>query len=173
MGRGCHRFPFWLVTTARNFSTHGNLRQQGAPITQKLQRLNLPIGPSLAINGGVLNNLFNMLVGSVEDGITATTSGTQANAYQLFATINRLTTVANATDAVKLPGPPRIGQVVQIINDGANPAQVFGHGTDTIDGVATATGVALTNATRAFFTCTGVTAAGAYAWRSQAGAKSS
>ena|SRR5579862_664163 len=141
--------------------------------TTKTVHSPFPIRWFSSINGGVLNNLFNMLVGSVEDGITATTSGTQANAYQLFATINRLTTVANATDAVKLPGPPRIGQVVQIINDGANPAQVFGHGTDTIDGVATATGVPLTNATRAFFTCTGVSTAGAYAWRSQAGAKSS
>lgn len=29
---------FWLVTTARNFSTHGNLRQRGAPIARKLHR---------------------------------------------------------------------------------------------------------------------------------------
>jgi hypothetical protein len=37
----------WLVTTARNFSTHGNLLQSAEPITRKLHRPNhrLAISP--------------------------------------------------------------------------------------------------------------------------------
>jgi len=90
--------------------------------------------------------------GSVEDAITATTSATQANSYQLTAQVSRLSTVANGTDGVKLP-PAVVGMELTIINDGAAAAQVFGTSPDTIDGVATATGVALTNAKRAKFFC--------------------
>jgi hypothetical protein len=124
------------------------------------------------INGNTLNTQFNLIGGSVEDGITATSGGTKAAAYPLTATINRLSSVAADTDSVLLPTPTFVGQVVQIINDGGHSVQIFGKGTDTIDGVVTATGVALANASRAFFTCTRFSA-GAYAWRSQAGAKSS
>ena len=45
MGRECHRFPLWLATTARNFSTHGNLLQSAEPITRKLHRPNPSVGP--------------------------------------------------------------------------------------------------------------------------------
>jgi hypothetical protein len=127
------------------------------------------------INGGVLNTLIQSLLGSVEDGIIATAGGTKAAAYPLFAAINRLSTVANNGDSVLLPPNPKVGQVVQVINDGAANAQIFGANSDTIDGIATATGVVLSAASRAFFSCTGVTAGAVpvYAWRSQAGAKSS
>lgn len=40
---------------------------------------------------------------SVEQGITATPSGTQLNAYQLTAGVNQVTTVATIGDAVRLP----------------------------------------------------------------------
>lgn len=124
------------------------------------------------INGQTLNSLFNQIQGSVEDGITATAGGTKALAYQLFATFNRVSVAANAGDSVMLPKTPFIGKVVQVINDGAQNIDVYGNGTDTIDGVATATGVVLSAASRSFYTCTGFSS-GAYAWRSQAGAKSS
>lgn len=126
------------------------------------------------INGGTLNNLIQKLLGSVEDGITATAGGTKALAYPLFAAINRISVCANAGDSVLLPPNPFVGQLVQIINDGAQNADIYGANSDTIDGVATATGVVLSAASRAFFSCTGVTAGATpiYAWRSQAGAKS-
>ena len=124
------------------------------------------------INGQTLNNLFNLWTSSVEDAITATAGGTKAAAYQLTATVNRLSVVASAGDSVLLPKAPSIGQMVQVINDGAQNADIYGNGTDTIDGVATATGVVLSAASRSLFVCTGFSA-GAYAWRSQAGAKSS
>lgn len=122
------------------------------------------------INGQTLNQLFNLMTGSCEDAITASAGGTKALAYQLFATINRISVCATTNDSVMLPKQPFIGQVVQVINDGAQTAAIYGNGTDTIDGVVTATGVTMTAANRAFFTCTGFSA-GAYAWRSQSGAK--
>jgi hypothetical protein len=124
------------------------------------------------INGQTLNQLFNLFTGSVEDGITATAGGTKALAYQLFATVNRVSVAASAGDSVMLPAKPFIGQMVQLINDGVSNIDVYGNGTDTIDAVATATGVVLSAASRSFYTCTGFSS-GAYAWRSQAGAKSS
>lgn len=128
------------------------------------------------INGQTLNNLFNQMRGSVEDGITAHAGGTKAAAYILRSTISRISVAASSSDSVMLATPAYVGEVRQVINDGANSIQIFGQNSDTIDGVATATGVALTNADRAFFTCTGVTLASPnpiYAWRSQLGTKSS
>ena len=72
------------------------------------------------------------------DNISAATGG-QASATLLTADINRITTVA-ASAGVKLPASAP-GLDVIVINKGANPLLVFGSGTDTIDDVATATGV--------------------------------
>lgn len=129
------------------------------------------------INGGLLNALFNGfgVASSVEDAITATAGGTKALAYKLYATVSRISVCATTADSVQLPTPNYVGQVNMVINDGAQSTQIFGNNSDTIDGVATATGVPLAAASRAFFVCTGVTAGATpiYAWRSQAGAKSS
>lgn len=81
--------------------------------------------------------------GSVATGITAHAGGGQASATLLTAQYNRVDTVATAADSVKLPPPSFVGQVIAITNnDSADSLQVFGSGTDTINGVATATGVA-------------------------------
>jgi hypothetical protein len=101
------------------------------------------------------------------DTITAHAGGGQAAATQLVAMINRVTVVATAADSVKLP-PSAVGLQIALIHDGANALQVFGAGTDTIDGVATATGVVLSAAKRATFYCTT-----AGQWTSSSGAKSS
>lgn len=77
---------------------------------------------------------------SSTNSITAFAGGGQTNATALTAQINRVTTVATAGDSVKLP-PATVGLWVVVINKGANPMQVFGAGTDTINGVATATGI--------------------------------
>lgn len=105
-------------------------------------------------------------LGSTEDTITAHAGGGQSAARQLTSQYNRLTTVATAADSVKLPVSVP-GMDVMIINDGANSAQVFGSGTDTIDAIATATGVALAAASRCNYMC--VTAG---KWQSASGAKS-
>lgn len=103
---------------------------------------------------------------TVNNAVTAHSGGGKASATPLTSKINRLSVVAVGADSVLMP-PATPGKSVIIINDGVAAAQVFGQGTDTIDSVATATGVALTNAHRAIFWCT---VAGA--WFSLAGTKS-
>jgi hypothetical protein len=116
--------------------------------------------------------LVGGLRGSVETGITATASGTQATAYQLTARLNRIATCATNNDSVALP-PPELGLQIEIYNDGAATAQVYGYAAtaDTIDGVATATGVVLTNAKRCVYTCMAISS-GIGAWVSNMGVKS-
>jgi hypothetical protein len=106
------------------------------------------------IDGTDLNKAENSLGGSWDDGITATAGGTQATSLTLTQTISRITTVASAADGVKLP-PMVPGQIILIINDAAaNALQVFPQVGAKIDGVASATGVALSAAKRAWFICT-------------------
>lgn len=109
--------------------------------------------------------------GDIETGITATAGGVQATAYQLTKSLNLLATVATNADAVALPTDRQVGDEIVIVNDGAANAQVFGAGTDTIDGVATATGVVLTTAKRCSYYC-GSISAGVAAWVSNMGIKS-
>lgn len=88
------------------------------------------------------------LAGSVEDGITAHAGGTQAAAYALDATktVHNVTVVGTAADSIKLPLATGSGIQHWIKNsDAAESLQLFGSGTDTIDGIATATGVAVAN----------------------------
>ena len=77
---------------------------------------------------------------ATEDSITASTTQTQAGAYQLTAPLSRITTSASAGNAVALP-KANLGLDYTIINDGANAIQVYGTNPDTINGVATATGI--------------------------------
>lgn len=98
---------------------------------------------------------------SVHTPITATAAGTQANAALLTGTFCEVTTVATANDSVRLPlGAP--GLWVAVRNSGAASMQVYGSGTDTINGVATATGVAQANGASALYFC--VSAAPAAKW---------
>lgn len=86
-----------------------------------------------------------------------TAAGTnQATALVLPSNINRFTTVASGTGVV-LPAATKPGQILYIYNAGANVLKVYGNGSDTIDGVAGATGVSLTNALRCMYTCTAAT----------------
>src|SRR5258708_1989372 len=88
-----------------------------------------------------------------EDGITATAGGGQSGAYQLNAAVSVIDTVATPGDSVALPKynpfavadarPGGPGMIVVIFNEGANPCQVFGVTADTINAVATGTGVTL------------------------------
>lgn len=93
-----------------------------------------------------------LTLSGIEDSLTAHAGGTQAAALALSASVptHRISTCATAGDSVKLPVLV-VGAVHQIINDGATAAQVYGAGTSTIDGVATATGVLLQAGARAIF----------------------
>lgn len=95
--------------------------------------------------GGFLNE-------SAQDNIVAKASGTQANATQLVAQTSRVATVATAGDAILLPASVA-GLELLVINHGTNAMQVFGAGTDTIDDVATATGVSQMPNSLVIYTC--------------------
>lgn len=85
-------------------------------------------------------------------GLTAHSGGGQAAATLLDYGVNEVSTVAAPADSVRLP-PAIGGQVVFVRNSGANSMQVYGdaNASDTINGVATGTGVAVANTKNAIF----------------------
>lgn len=91
---------------------------------------------TLAVPLGLIGSQMN--VGNL--GLVARAGGGQALATQMDYGLNTVTTVATAADSVKLP-PAVAGASVFVRNNAANAMQVFGSGIDTINGVATATGV--------------------------------
>ena len=113
-------------------------------------------------------NAFGLNLTNLTTGITAYAGGGQTDATPLTALVNVLGTVGTAADSVKLPAPTKVGQVVYISNTTATSATVYGAGTDTINGVATATGVALAAGKTGMYIAT--TIGTAAAWRSLQGA---
>lgn len=75
------------------------------------------------------------------DTITTTNSGTQSNSTVLTSRVNRISTVNTAGDGIELPLLSSAGTIVIIVNDTTNYISVYGSGTDTINDVATATGI--------------------------------
>ncbi len=98
-------------------------------------------------------SLTGLFFESAADALTAHAGGGQASALALTAEVNRFTTVATAGDSAKLPASSP-GLSILIINSGANPMQVFGAGTDTINDVATATGVSQMPNSAVLYACT-------------------
>lgn len=110
--------------------------------------------------GENLNTAATSAMVSVQDTITATASGTQANAFVLKAIASRVNTVGTSGDSVQIPfavaGMQRI-----IRNDSATSLTVYspvGNNpatgtTDTINGTAGATGVAVAGNKQANFIC--------------------
>lgn len=99
-------------------------------------------------------NGFTLLGGVPSDGLTAHAGGTQAAAIQLAYGWNRLSVVATLNDSAALPAA-LANAFCLVVNDGAAAAKIYGKngGSDTIDGTAGSTGVALTNAKRTLFVC--------------------
>jgi hypothetical protein len=101
---------------------------------------NASIGGTLGITGKAT---FSGLVSvSSATGITAHAGGGQASATPLVAQVNLVSTVATAADSVKLPASAS-GLCITVINGAANALQLFGAGSDTINGAAAATGVSV------------------------------
>lgn len=78
------------------------------------------------------------------DGMTARSGGGRALATKIDSMFCRIATVAAINDSVVLPPLALFGGnaiVICVTNDAANAALVFADGTDTINGVAGATGV--------------------------------
>lgn len=107
-------------------------------------------------DGNALNKLAQ-LIGGTQNNITAAAAGTKAAATQITACKAHVATSAGAADSVLLP-PGYPGLEVTIFNGGANSIQVFGAGLDTINGIATGTGVTQNNGISAVYTCYDVVA---------------
>jgi hypothetical protein len=132
-------------------TTNGNLYQN--------------VGTKVSPTWSPFASASDAVVYPAQDTLTAHSGGGQASATQLNYGLNRLSVCALANDSVALPAAT-VGAMCWLANDGVAATKVFGKNgnTDTIDGVAGATGVPLTNAKRAFFHC--LTAG---AWVSQQG----
>lgn len=93
------------------------------------------------------NGNFNAVYvrGSVGNALTAA-GATRADALQLAAQINNITTAAAGTGVILPVGT--VGMRISVFNAGANAVQVYASASETIDGTAGSTGVPLTNAKR-------------------------
>lgn len=78
---------------------------------------------------------------AVNANVTANANGAQANGTQLSYGLNQIATAAAAAASVLLPVAVP-GQFCTVENDSANAVQVFGNGSDTVNSVAAATGIA-------------------------------
>lgn len=128
----------------------------------------LPSGPvpsfpkgSRLLNGSDVQKLSD-LIGSTQSNVTATAGGTKAAAFQLNASKVEVSVCATNGDSVLLP-LGYAGLSVFIHNAGAANLQVFGKGTDTINGVATGTGVTQNAGVSALYVCVDV-ASGVGQW---------
>jgi len=92
---------------------------------------------------------------AIETGLTAHAGGGKTDALALDPTksVHNVTIIGTDADSVLMP-PAVIGEVHLVCNsDAAQSMQVFGAGTDTINGVATATGVAQAAGKSALYIC--------------------
>jgi hypothetical protein len=99
-----------------------------------------PVSALAGIPGKAALQFGTFVLDAVQDSIVAFAGGGQANATQITGQIAKVITVATSGDSVSLP-EARPGIDMLLLNRGANPMQVFGNGTDTIDGIAAATGI--------------------------------
>lgn len=116
-----------------------------------------------------LGNTSAELVQSIQDlqtvtaGITAHAGGTQAAGVPLTAKTNIVSVCATGGDSVVLPLAALGLNDIVVRNNGAASLQVYGAGTDTINLVATATGVAVGIGKTASFHCGKAAPAGDWA----------
>jgi hypothetical protein len=114
-------------------------------------------GAGYQLNIGRDLNRLSELVAASQNSITAKAGGTKAAATLLNAVKCRISVCATNGDSVKLP-PGYPGLEITIYNAGAANAQVFGSGNDTINAVATGTGVTQNAGVSAIYTCYDVVA---------------
>lgn len=104
----------------------------------------LPFQPGFRLIDG--SDLNMMLAGNgflSSPSLTAKAGGGQAGATLLPNFMHRVTTVATANDSVVLPAA-QAGEILLVNNsDPTDSLQVFANGSDTINGIAGATGIPL------------------------------
>jgi hypothetical protein len=111
--------------------------------------LQISIGALIATaNSGTFANvsLTGLLTRSASTGITAFSGGGQGSATALnneFSNITTATASSAPYDSVKFGAASTAGQKRFVANNAANPVQLFGNGSETINGFASGTGVTL------------------------------
>jgi hypothetical protein len=105
-------------------------------------------------SGAKLQELSDSLGSGVQD-VVAFAGGGKASATQINGVNAVLGTVATANDSVLLP-LGYAGLTIVIHNNTATSAQVFGSGNDTINDIATGTGVPLAGQATAMYRCVGI-----------------
>ena len=113
-------------------------------------QVSYPTGRAINFNVGTGMHDLSLLAsgnGWSASSITAHAGGTRALATTMRAAVTLIAVCATANDSVMLP-PAVGGQVMWVTNAGAASAQIFADAgtSDTINGVAAATGIALANA---------------------------
>lgn len=90
---------------------------------------------------------------SYADNLIAFPGGGRTSATKLTSMYNRVATVASAGDSVVLPPiGTKVGLTIGVVNDGASTMQVFADGTDSVSGVAGATGVGQMQSSVVYYT---------------------
>lgn len=107
--------------------------------------------PGFSVDGSGNTVISGYVANSVGNALTAVGTN-RATSLALTKQVNNVTSAAGGT-GVTLPSVTAagIGSEITIFNAGANLIQVYGAGSDTIDGVAAATGVPLTNTKRCLY----------------------
>lgn len=110
-------------------------------------QVSYPAGQSVGFRPGVgMHDISLLATGNGWSGasITAHAGGTRTPATPVTAACTLIAVSATSGDSVMLP-PALGGQVLWLINAGAASSQIFANtaGSDTINGVAAATGIAL------------------------------
>ena len=125
--------------------------------------MTVPSGPipsfarGLALQSGDALNKLAQLLGGTQNNITARAGGTKAAATPITSCKARVAVCATNDDSVLLP-PGYPGLEVTIYNAGVATLRVFGAGSDTINAVATGTGVQQATGLSAIYTCYNVVA---------------
>ena len=127
------------MTVSGALAATGGVTISGAPSTMD----NVTIGNTTPVTGRFIYVRTNAL------GAGTATGSTQADALVIANGVNLISSAA-AGAGVVLP-VIITGMLVTIYNDSAVPIKVYGNGSQTIDGIAGATGVTLTNGRRAQF----------------------
>lgn len=131
--------------------TPGFRSLDGTDLNNQKDEVNNALNGTTAV--AITGTFSGVHTATATDAITAHAGGGQASATALTSTINRVSTVATAADSVKLPASAA-GLYVMLVNGAAtNSMQVFGSGTDTINDVATGTGVAQAAGVSAIYFC--------------------
>jgi hypothetical protein len=110
------------------------------------------VTPVLGVASGTDLTLSGKLAKSVTNAITASATQTQAGATALTTDINRITVVATADDAVKLPAATA-GRQVTVINTVNEQVGVFPASGDAINALSADTVSPLAALTTRTYTC--------------------